>query len=568
MADILRVNMRTGTITRTALQGDELLLGGRRLTSKIVAEEVPPTCHPLGRHNKLVMACGPLGGTLVSSVNRLSCGAKSPLTGGIKESNAGGECAYMMGQLGIRALVFEDKPATAGAWHIVRISSQKVELLPAGELAGLGVFEKSRRLFAQYGKDAGLILIGPVAERLLPSGGITNTDPDGMPSRYSGRGGLGAVMASKGILGVVFHARSGPREEYADKAAFAELNREVARLIATTPQTAEIFRKYGTSAMMTNTNALGALPTRNFSLGRFEGFAKINAEVMYETILARGGVGTPSHACMRGCLICCSNVYPSEDGKHALCSPMEYETMGLMGSNLEIADLDAIARINNRCNDLGIDTIELGAALGVAMDAGVLPFGDVAAVENALQEVADGTPFGRVLASGAAVTGTVFGCLRVPVVKNQAIPAYDPRAIKGLGVTYATSPQGADHTAGNTARAAVKHHLKDGQVECSKNAQLAFTLMDSLGICVMLGAAVKDLNLILDLVAARYGIRADLDELKAQARKTMQMEREFNLHAGIGPAQDQLPEFFREEVNPSMHEIFDISSEELREVFK
>jgi len=246
---------------------------------------------------------------------------------------------------------------------------------------------------------------------------------------------------------------------------------------------------------------------------------------------------------------------------------MEYETMGLMGANLDIADLDAIARINNRCNDLGIDTIELGVALGVAMDAGVLPFGDVAAVEKALQEIADGTPFGRVLASGAAVTGTVFGCLRVPVTKNQAIPAYDPRAIKGLGVTYATSPQGADHTAGNTARAQLKQHLKDGQVTASKGAQEASTLMDCLGMCVLLGAAVKDFNLILQLVAARYGVEFELDAVKDTVKKTLRLEKEFNLRAGIGPAQDRLPEFFMEEENPSSQSVFDISDEELQEVF-
>ena len=568
MPEIMRINMRSGLIRREPLRNEDLILGGRRLTSRIIAEEVPPTCHALGRRNKLVMACGPLGGTLVSSVNRLSCGAKSPLTGGIKESNAGGVTAYMMGRLGIRALVFEDRPEKSGLWRILRLSPQGAELLPADDLAGLGVFEKSERLFARFGKKAGLTLIGPVAERLLSSGGITNTDPDGMPSRYNGRGGLGAVMASKGLLGVVFSTQSAPREKYADAARFAALNREVARLVNTTPQTAEIFRKYGTSAMMTSTNTLGALPTRNFSLGNFQGFSKINAETIYETIIARGGVGTPSHACMTGCLICCSNVYPSADGKDVLCSPIEYETLGLMGSNLDIDELDAIARINHTCNDLGIDTIELGAALGVAMEAGVLPFGDVAAVEKALLEIAEGTPFGRVLASGANITGAVFGCLRVPAVKNQALPAYDPRAIKGLGVTYATSPQGADHTAGNTARAAIKHHLKDGQTDCSKGAQTGAMLMDSLGLCLMLGGAVKDLNLILDLVAARYGIRPDLDTLREEARKDLLMERDFNLRAGISPMQDQLPEFFYEEVNPSMQSAFDLSCEEMREALE
>ncbi|WP_027188698.1 aldehyde ferredoxin oxidoreductase C-terminal domain-containing protein [Desulfovibrio cuneatus] len=568
MVAILRVNMRTGAMQRKPLQGKALIMGGRRLTSEIVAQEVPPLCHPLGKHNKLVLACGPLGGTLVSSVNRLSIGAKSPLTGGIKESNAGGVTAYLMGRLGLRAIVLEDKPQTSGQWRILHITAACANLIPANDLAGLGVFKKAEILHERYGKDCGLTLIGPVAERLLPSAGITNTDPDAMPSRYNGRGGLGAVMASKGILAIVFDAKEATKEVLHDAKVFSALSRQVAELINTTPQTAEIFRKYGTSAMMATTNAIGALPTRNFSLGSFNGFEKINADALYNNIVQRGGVGSPSHACMKGCLIKCSNVYPSADGKQVLCSPMEYETMGLMGSNLDIDDLDAIARLNNVCNDLGIDTIELGAALGIAMETGVLPFGDVQATENALEEIRQGTVFGRVLAAGAAVTGIVLGSLRVPVVKNQALPAYDPRSIKGLGVTYATSTQGADHTAGNTARAPIPQHLKDHQVETSKNAQRGFTLMDSLGFCLMLGGAVKDLNLMLDLVHARYGVRVSLEEVQKAAANTLQQEREFNLKAGLSEAHDTLPEFFYEEVNPTNQAVFDISQKEMQEVFK
>ena len=567
MPDILRVNMRTQAIRRESFPSECLILGGRRLTSEIVAKEVPARCHPLGRHNKLVFACGPLAGTLVSSVNRLSVGAKSPLTGGIKESNAGGITAYMMGRLGLRAIVLEDTPEKAGGWHLLHISAEGAKLIPADDLAGAGVFKKTEILHAKFGKDCGLTLVGPVAEMLLPSAGITNTDPDGMPSRYNGRGGLGAVMASKGVLAVVFDIQNASKETYADAQAFTAHNRTVANLINTTPQTAEVFRKYGTAAMMGTTNAIGALPTRNFSQGSFSGFEKINADALHSTITQRGGVGNVSHACMKGCLIRCSNVYPSEDGSNVLCSPMEYETLGLMGSNLDIDSLDAIARMNNTCNDLGVDTIELGAALGVAMEAGVLPFGDAVAVERLLEDIREGKPLGRILASGAAITGVAFGCVRVPVVKNQAMPAYDPRAVKGLGVTYSTSTQGADHTAGNTVRAAIPQHLKEGQIETSKNSQLGATIMDSLGLCLMLGGAVKDLSLILDLVEARYGVRFTLEQLKKDAQHTLQQERAFNIAAGLSEAHDVLPEYFYEETLVPSGAKFDIGQTEMQQLF-
>ena len=565
MPAIIRINLETGSVSRREQEKDDLLLGGRRLTGSIIAAEVPPECEPLSGRNKLVLACGPLAGTLVSSANRLSIGAKSPLTGGIKESNAGGMTGYLMGRLGIRAVVLEGRPG-APHWTLIRISADGVELLPGDPYVGLGLFEKARQLFERFGPKVGMTLIGRAGERLQFSAGITNTDPDGEPSRYNGRGGLGAVMGSKGVQGIVYDASAAPKETFVDRAAFMEANREVARRINANPQTSQVYRQYGTAAMMDATSAMGALPTRNFSTGFFEGYEKINAEAMHRTILERGGEGATSHACMVGCLVKCSNIFPDRDGKK-VCSPIEYENLGLLGSNLGIDDLDTIALLNRMCNDFGYDTIETGAAIGVAMNAGLAAFGDREAALRLMREVGEGTPLGRVLGSGAGITGKVFGCLRVPVAKNQAMPAYDPRAVKGVGVTYAVSPQGADHTSGNTVKSPVKQHLKDGQETASRNAQVGFTVMDNLGLCILASGGIGDLGVVADLLKARWGVETTPERLRREAWETVLLERGFNRRAGFTPAHDRLPEFFEEEINPANGQVFDVPEDTLRRVY-
>lgn len=565
MPAIIRINLETGSVSRREQEKDDLLLGGRRLTGSIIAAEVPPECEPLSGRNKLVLACGPLAETLVSSANRLSIGAKSPLTGGIKESNAGGMTGYLMGRLGIRAVVLEGRPG-APHWTLIRISADGVELLPGDPYVGLGLFEKARQLFERFGPKVGMTLIGRAGERLQFSAGITNTDPDGEPSRYNGRGGLGAVMGSKGVQGIVYDASAAPKETFVDRAAFMEANREVARRINANPQTSQVYRQYGTAAMMDATSAMGALPTRNFSTGFFEGYEKINAEAMHRTILERGGEGATSHACMVGCLVKCSNIFPDRDGKK-VCSPIEYENLGLLGSNLGIDDLDTIALLNRMCNDFGYDTIETGAAIGVAMNAGLAAFGDREAALRLMREVGEGTPLGRVLGSGAGITGKVFGCLRVPVAKNQAMPAYDPRAIKGVGVTYAVSPQGADHTSGNTVKSPVKQHLKDGQETVSRNAQVGFTVMDNLGLCILASGGIGDLGVVADLLKARWGVETTPERLRREAWETVLLERGFNRRAGFTPAHDRLPEFFEEEINPANGQVFDVPEDTLRRVY-
>lgn len=559
---IIRANMTALAAVQESLPAEYEKLSGRALTSRLISDEVPPTADPLGPRNKLVFACGLLAGTSLSSAHRLSAGAKSPLTGGIKESNAGGVAAFRMARLGVRAIIIEGLPAD-GSRHVLVVDKNGPRLEAAEDLSELGVYDKAQRIYSRYGNRVGAILIGPAGERRQLTAGITNNDTDGSPGRYCGRGGLGAVMGSKGLLAIILDDAGASPEKAARAKDFNEKVKQVAGWIRETPQTAEVFPKYGTAAMLNNINALGALPTRNFSTGAFEGAEKINGDAVHDTILARGGGGTITHACMPGCLLRCSNIFPDRDGK-VLVSPLEYETIGLLGSNCCIDDLDVIARLNYLCNDYGVDTIEVGCALGVAMEAGVIPFGDAAGALEAVEGIGKDTLLGRIIASGSVSAGKVFGVRRVPAVKGQGMAAYDPRGVKGLGVTYATSPMGADHTAGNTARANVRHHLKDGQVEVSRGAQSGAAFMDSLGLCLMLGMGLKDRNILAGLISDRFGRETTLEELLAVAGETLALEREFNRRAGFTEAHDRLPEFFYDEVNPACGAVYDLNDEDLK----
>ena len=268
---------------------------------------------------------------------------------------------------------------------------------------------------------------------------------------------------------------------------------------------------------------------------------------------------------MRGCVIRCSNVYPDKQGK-TLVSPLEYENIGMLGSNCGIGDLDAIAKINYACNDIGLDTIDTGAAIALAMEAGLAPFGDAEFAERTINGIATGDILGKLIGSGAEITGKVLGRYRVPTSKGQAMAAYDPRGVKGTGVTYATSPMGADHTAGNTPRAQVQQNSKEGQVELSKNAQAGATLYDALGLCVMLGGAIKDPTMFIHLVNARFGTSFTLENAKAIAAQTLHTERAFNHKAGLGPSSDRVAEFFYEEINPDSQSVFDFSPDDLADI--
>lgn len=566
--EVWRVNVRTRTLTREPVPPAWERLGGRGLIARILLDEVPPECEPLGPYNKLLFCPGLLVGHMLSSCDRISIGGKSPLTGGVKESNAGGTTGMQLTLLGIKALIIEDLPSEPG-WSVLHLSLQGARFDPADDLVGLGVNEAARRLLARYGEKVALALIGPAGELKLRAAGIQNLDKDRVPSRIAARGGLGAVMGSKGLKAIVIDASGGQKPPIVDPVAFKEAQKAFTKALMEHPQT-HTYHDYGTAAMVQMCQTFGSLPTRNFSAGQFEHAETISGEYLRETILKRGGVGKASHACMPGCTIQCSNVYPEQDGKTALVSPLEYETIGLMGSNLGMPTLDDIARLNAAVNDLGLDSIEIGAALGVAAEAGLMAWGDVERALELIDEIRRGTPLGRILGNGAAITGKVFGVERVPVVKNQAMAAYEPRAIKGTGVTYATSPQGADHTAGLTIREKINHLDPKGQVEVSRAKQIAMAGYDTLGACIFagFGYAAAPSGTIARLLNARYGWDVPDDILQILGKETLRLEREFNRRAGFTPADDRLPEWMTREPIPPTGAVFDVAPEEMDRIFE
>jgi aldehyde:ferredoxin oxidoreductase len=563
---IWRVNVNTQTLTTEAVPESWKPLAGRGLIPRILLDEIPPTCEPLGPFNKLLFTPGLLVGQMLSSCDRISVGAKSPLTGGVKEANAGGTTGLKLVYLGIKALIIEGAPAANG-WWILYLNKDGGRFEPADHLAGLGIDDSGRRLREQYGHKVAISLIGPAGEMQLSSAGIQNLDKEGFPTRIAARGGLGAVMGAKRLKAIVFDAEGCTAPPLADPELYKEAKKRYTKSLLTHPQV-KVYTDYGTAAIAEMAQGFGALPVRNFSIGQFEHIEKINGDALRDTILARGGDGDPSHACMPGCVIRSSNCFPNPEGQKTV-SPLEYETIGLVGSNLGLDSFDTIAKLNQEMNDLGVDTIEMGAALGVAAEAGLMTFGDGRRAMELLQEVRQGTPLGRILGHGAGVVGKVFGVIRVPVVKNQAISAYDPRAIKGTGVTYATSPQGADHTCGLTIRAKVDHLDPHAQKQVSLAAQINMAAYDTLGACIFAGFGFATApGAVRDLVKGQLGVDLGEEPLQVLGRQTLKLEREFNTAAGFTTAHDRLPEWMTQEPLAPTNAVFDVPTADLDSIFE
>ena len=413
-------------------------------------------------------------------------------------------------------------------------------------------------------KKPGILSIGPAGEYKLSAAVIATSDHTGVQLRVAGRGGLGAVMGSKGIKAVVLDDTGASGEKLFDANKFREASKEVAGIIAEDPKT-ENRHDFGTPAVLGACNSLGILPTRNFSSGSFEHADQINGDKVAELILERGGEGKRGLPCVLGCTIACSNIFPDPAGKAHVAS-LQYENIALLGSNLGIGDIDEIAILNDICNDVGIDAIDGGAAIGVAMDTGLLEFGDSAGAKDILRQVGEGTALGRVIGCGAVTAGRVFGSTRIPAVKGQAMPAYDPRSLKGIGVTYAMSPMGADHTAGNTLETAkyLDPASTEGQVAISYRLQIRGALLDSLGVCLFLRPAfVKNPDLIPRLLNARYGWDISYSDVRRMGIECLMMETEFNEKAGIDSTKCDVPEFMRREPLPPFNNTFDIDHDEM-----
>lgn len=564
---LVRVNMSTESVTREKVPLQYAGLGGRGLTSSLVYHEVPAGSDPLGKNNKLVMAPGLLGGTGASSSSRLSVGAKSPLTGGIKEANAGGTAGGYLARSGIRALVIEGE-AAAGRHYILYLGKNQDYQLVKVDFEGKGIYALMTQLREKYGDSISVICAGPAGMNKMRSAAVVVSDPEFNP-RFAARGGLGAVMGSKGLLAVVIESPRGMQRIPADRSRFIETSRKLNRLLLENPKTGKTFREFGTTAITKVVSEIGCLPTRNFSQGSFEEVESISGEALRDLIRERGGEGCSGKRCMPGCVICCSNIIPGPDGK-AVVANLQYETLALMGSNCGFSSLDDIARLNYVCNDIGADTIEMGAALGVAMDGGVLPFGDLAGTLKLLEEVREATPLGRVIGNGALITGQVLGVKRIPVSKGQAFPGYDPRALKGNGVTYSTSAMGADHTAGNAFgdRATTDPLKTDGQVALSRKLQLRAAVLDTLGFCIFARPPLlADPDIMVDLLNSLYGWDMDSSGLWKIGEDLLKLECSFNRREGFGPEYDRLPEIFTQEPLPPHNTVFDMEPQEMARVY-
>ena len=569
MKKILRINLNTLQSSLEDASHPYVNLGGRGLTSQIIGEEVPATTDPLGDGNKLIFAPGVLAGTTVPNSGRLSVGAKSPLTNTIKEANAGGAAAQKLARLGLQAVVVEGR---AKELLLAKIDKEGVTLIPAADLKGLGNYEIVERLKKKFGDNTAIISIGSAGEMKLKAASVSVTTPD-FHLRMAGRGGLGAVMGSKNLKAIVIDDTGSDKVEVKDKAGLKEAAAALSKGILSHPLMGGL-KELGTPMLVNMINGMGCLATRNYSMGQFEGAAKISGEYMVE-LMGKRPNAQPAHRCMDGCIISCSNIYTDQNGE-LIVSGLEYETLGLVGSNCMIDDIDIIARINRICNDVGVDTMDIGGAIAVSMEAASLPWGDGKAALELVKEIGKGTEKGIAIGNGCKFAGEKLGVKRIPHVKGQCLAAYDPRVLKGTGATYATSTMGADHTCGNAlpspANPDYNSSSPTGQGPMSRFLQAYNATIDSLGFCLFASLPLLDIpelqKHLISCVSAVLGEPLDENYLVSLGTSVMQVEKKFNDAAGFTAKDDRLPKFFLEEKLAPSENIFDVPEEEMDSIYQ
>lgn len=544
MRKYLHINLRDRSVRTEELHGEDVIRVGRHYIAKTLLNSGVAKVDPLFPENPLIFSAGPFAGTNFSNANRLSVGCKSPLTGGIKEANAGGTFGFALGQIETAGLTLY---GASNEWVVIRITKDgAITYESAAPYMGKGNNEVAAMIFEKYGKKVSFGLCGPVGEYLGLVSGIAFADTDGRPSRLAARGGVGAVMGSKKVKAIVVDMHKMPT--FHDRKKVMGAVREYGARLAKEPAI-DVFKKTGTAMMADIMNRLGGLPVRNFSSGQLvtaaQGPLKLGGDFIRERNLARGG--QTSHACMPGCTIECSNVYVDDKGKE-IVSPLEYETLGLMGSNCGLTDPDDVARANAEANDLGVDTIEVGATLGVLMEAGQGAFADLDFMLKAFDDMRRGTERGRLLAQGTARVGAHYKVARVPVIKKQGISAYDPRVVEVTAISMMVTAQGADHTSGNLPVFNCKDKTTAELVAASLDIQTAVAAADSLGLCIF-GRSVTNVSaeLIVTALNDAHGTHLEPSFMKDLGREALRMEWEFNKAAGFTEADDELPEFFYNE---------------------
>jgi aldehyde:ferredoxin oxidoreductase len=548
------IHLNDRTIAARELNGEAIVKAGRYLIAKTLLELGAATVDPLSPANPLIFSAGPFAGSSFSNANRTSVGCKSPLTGGIKEANGGGSFSYGLGQLKIAGFTLH---GASPDWVVLHFKKDGgIDFDDAAPYLGKGNFEAQDMLHARYGKKVTIGLCGPVGEYQGLLAGIAFSDKDGRPARLSARGGVGAVMGSKKVKAIVCDLDRIPPFQEAKKVNAAI--KDYAKMLQADSMVTNFYAKIGTMGMADLQNTLGGLPVRNFSAGQLVDVAsgekfKMGGEYISQLNVSRGGDHT--HACMPGCVIQCSNVYHDAAGKEVV-SPVEYETLGLLGTNCGISDPDELAQLNFLANDLGVDTIELGATLAVLMEAGLGAFGDVRFMADCLAEIRGGTDNGRLWAQGTARVGAHYGVRRVPVIKKQAISAYDPRVVEATGIAMMATAQGADHTAGNLPRLKTRDMNLEDIVSQSLAHQARVAANDSLGLCIF-GMSVTNPNteFLANAINAAHGTSLTKEFFEPLGRDALRMEYEFNRRAGFTEKDDELPAFFYNEPLPPTNHV-------------
>jgi aldehyde:ferredoxin oxidoreductase len=561
----LVVDMKALTASKEPMDEEFTELGGKALIAEYLIRNVPPKCDPLGEQNHLLFCTTVFAGTKLTTAHRLSVGGKSPLTGGIKESNSGGYAASLLAEQGIKLIVVKERPAGDGLWILHLDAKGNASLEDASIYKGVNNYEFVKKIHEHFGNKLATVSIGSAGERLYKSASIQISEfNSGHPCRSAARGGMGALMGSKCLKAIVIEK---PEERfnvtYADEANFNEACQKLNKMVAEGAKK-DPFHNIGTISTIEVTGASGILPVDNFSGKLFPAYKEVGANKFMTNLATRGGRN--KCPCQPGCVVQCSNIYNDKDGNY-LTSGFEYETIAIMGPNCHIADLDVIARMDHICDDLGIDTIETGNAIAMCMDAGKIKWGDSDAAFALLKEMADGTEFGRLLGEGCEAVGKSLGCKRIPVVKHQSMAGYDPRNTKGTGITYATSPMGADHTAGLTMGRAFDDTGRAAQAYVSNKLQIAMAFADSMMCIFAFAHAVAGLPLLAQLMAALYGGEPDLSRVTTMGVKTLLTERAFNKMAGMTSEDDKLPDFFYNERSVATGSKFDIDDIELDAIF-
>lgn len=550
---IIYVDMNDQSVSAKDYPQEWQLLGGRALSARILLEECDPQCDPLGPDNILVLAPGVLSGTSAPTSGRLSVGCKSPLTGGVKEANVGGNAGQDLMKLGIRAVVVKGRPKDKNALYGLEIVGDDIKLVDASDYEGMWNYASCEKLFGNYKKTASAISIGPAGEMLLKGASVACTDKEKerRPARHAARGGVGAVMGSKRLKWVLVDPGKTPMRKPADQKAFNAWMKEFSKDYLNNGRHEQF--KWGTSAVVPFANMMNTFPYKNRTEGQNPEVDKLDGARIVESFEKRGG---GMHACMNGCIVKCSNVVHDEKGNY-VTSALEFETLTLLGSCCDINNWEEVADLDRLCDELGLDTIETGAAIAVLMDAGGMEWGDAEGAKEMLaKKIQAGDKDALLVANGAAAVGRDRNHARTPVARGQAMPAWDPRPLKATGITYCTSPQGADHTAGLVVDPEI-----DGEAAAavSQRTQIVNAMTDSSGFCLFLQPNLDEIRKFYSLF---YGEEVTREQIADIGWECLEDEWEFNRRAGFTDADDDMSECLKEEgVGPDHSLKFDIPPE-------